>query len=205
MADQTFGQMRQEVLTVPTGDFIVRCVKTEAVKNSKGDPMIKTQLEVIAGPMTGRKFTNNFNIMVNNPGALAMFFRQMEKFGLDEAYFNTLPNNDSGVAKIANDLIGRVVEVNVAVRTWNGADMPDIKEIRPAPAQLGGTGTPTATATALPTALPAATPTVVAGSAAVNLPMTIGDSSSVVNDDANESVATPTGTEPSTAPPERPF
>lgn len=178
MAEFNFGQMRQDALIVPTGDFIVRCVKADAVKNSNGDDMIKTQLEVIAGPHTGRKFSNNFNIIPSKPNALAMFFRQMDHFGLDEAYFNTLPNGEAGVARITHDLVGRVVEIEVGVRKWQGVDQPDIKSIKKAPAQLGGVAGASSGAQALPTAtaLPGdASATTVQGSAAVNLPLTDPD------------------------------
>lgn len=178
MAEFNFGQMRQDALIVPTGDFTVRCVKADAVKNSNGDDMIKVQLEVIAGPYTGRKFSNNFNIIPSNPNALAMFFRQMEAFGLDEAYFNTIPNGPAGVARITLDLVGRVVDVNVGIRKWNDVDQPDIKSIKKAPAQLGGVAGASSGAQALPTVttLPGdASATTVQGSAAVNLPLTDPD------------------------------
>lgn len=179
MADFNFGQMRQDAMIVPTGDFILRCVKAEAVKNSKGDDMIKTQLEVIAGPHTGRKFSNNFNIIPSNSNALGMFFRQMDAFGLDEAYFNVLPNGAAGVTRITQDLVGRVVEANVGVRQWNGVDQPDIKTIKKAPAQFGGAAGATSGAQALgspSTPLISSTPvnTVVEGAAAVNLPISAG-------------------------------
>jgi len=189
VADLNFGKMRQDAMTVLTGDFIVRCIEAKPTKNSNGDDMIKTKLQIIAGPYTGRNLPNNFNIIPSNVPALQMFFSHMNCFGLDDAYFNTLPNGETGVHKIAQDLIGRVVEVKVGSRKWQGVDRENIEAIKPAPAGLGGAGQPVAAAQALPTALPTAQPTaqVVTGSASVDLPMTVGTPS----DPANVPVAEP--------------
>lgn len=201
MADFNFGKMRQDAMTVLTGKFVVRCVEVAAVKNSKNDDMLKTKLEIVAGPYAGRRLFNNFNIIPSNAPALQMFFRHMNAFGLDERYFNQLPNGDAGVAAIARDLVGRVVEVDVEARPYNGVERENITAINPAPAGMGGSGA--VTATALPTALPAAlpvsdaapaTPNVVTGSAHVDLPMTVSDPDTVPP--ADENVAAATGTEP---------
>lgn len=181
--------MRQDAMTVLTGDFIVRCIEAKPTKNSNGDDMIKTKLQIIAGPYTGRNLPNNFNIIPSNVPALQMFFSHMNCFGLDDAYFNTLPNGETGVHKIAQDLIGRVVEVKVGSRKWQGVDRENIEAIKPAPAGLGGAGQPVAAAQALPTTLSTAQPTaqVVTGSASVDLPMTVGTPS----DPANVPIAEP--------------
>lgn len=171
-----FGKMRQDAMTVLTGDFVVRCISADPTKNSNGDDMIKTKLQIIAGPYTGRNLLNNFNIIPSNTPALQMFFRHMNTFGLDEAYFAKLPNGEAGVHQIARDMVGRVVEVTVEARKYQGVERENIKEIKPAPAGLGGQGQPVANAQALPTALPTTQPTaqVVTGSASVDLPMTVG-------------------------------
>lgn len=189
-----FGKLRQDAMTVLTGDFIVRCVSADPTKNSNGDDMIKTKLQIIAGPYAGRNLPNNFNIIPSNVPALQMFFSHMNNFGLDEAYFAKLPNGVVGVHQIARDLIGRVVEVKVGSRKWQGVERENIESINPAPAGLGGASQPVTSAQALPTALPAAQPAAqtVSGSAAVNLPMAVGTSS----DPASVSV---------TAEPELPF
>ena len=183
MADFNFGQMRQDAMTVLEGDFVVRCVHAEATKNSNGDYMIKAKLQIIAGTYAGRNLLNNFNIIPANVPALQMFFSNMAHFGLDAAYFDRLPMGEAGVHQIARDLVGRIVEVNVVKRAWQGVDRENIKSIKPAPAGMGGVGgttnataLPTAlpTATPLPTALPTTEPKTVTGSADVNLPMSVG-------------------------------
>ena len=176
MADMNFGKMRQDAMTVLTGDFVVRCIEATPTKNSNGDDMIKTKLQIIAGPYTGRNLPNNFNIIPSNTPALQMFFSHMNNFGLDEAYFAKLPNGETGVHQIARDLVGRVVEVKVGARKWQGVERENIEVIKPAPAGMGGAGQPVANAQALPTALPTAQPAaqVVTGSASVDLPMTVG-------------------------------
>ena len=184
MADMNFGKMRQDALTVLTGDFVVRCVEVTAVKNSNGDDMLKSKLEIIAGPYAGRRIFNNFNIIPSNQAALAMFFRHMQVFGLDDTYFNKLPNGEAGVQAIARDLVGRVVTVTVGTRKFNNVDRENVEAISPAPAGLGGTGLPTSGAQPLATPLaqpiqdaaPATTtPATVTGSAEVSLPLTVGD------------------------------
>ena len=177
MADMNFGKMRQDAMTVLTGDFVVRCIEATPTKNSNGDDMIKAKLQIIAGPYTGRNLPNNFNIIPSNVPALQMFFSHMNNFGLDEAYFAKLPNGEAGVHQIARDLVGRVVEVTVGARKWQGVERENIEKIKPAPAGLGGQGQPVANAQALPTALPTAQPAaaqVVTGSASVDLPMSVG-------------------------------
>jgi hypothetical protein len=169
-----FGKMRQDAMTVLTGDFVVRCIEAKPVKNSNGDDMIKTKLQIIAGPYTGRNLSNNFNIIPSNVPALQMFFSHMSHFGLDEAYFAKLPNGESGVHQIARDLVGRVVEVKVGSRKFQGVERENIEGIMPAPAGLGGVGQPQSTAQPLPTALPVASAQTVNGAASVTLPMTVG-------------------------------
>jgi hypothetical protein len=169
-----FGKLRQDAMTVLTGDFVVRCVSADPTKNSNGDDMIKTKLQIIAGPYAGRNLPNNFNIIPSNVPALQMFFSHMNNFGLDEAYFAKLPNGEVGVHQIARDLVGRVVEVKVGSRKWQGVERENIESIKPAPAGMGGAGQPAqSTAQALPTAQPVAAAKVVTGSASVDLPMSV--------------------------------
>ena len=171
-----FGKMRQDAMTVLTGDFVVRCIEATPTKNSNGDNMIKTKLQIIAGPYTGRNIPNNFNIIPTNVPSMQMFFSHMNHFGLDETYFAKLPDGETGVHQIARDLIGRVVEIKVGSRKWMGIERENIEAIKPAPAGMGGQGQPVATATTLPTVLPTAQPAaqVVTGSASVALPMSVG-------------------------------
>jgi hypothetical protein len=188
-----FGKMRQDAMTVLTGDFVVRCIEATPTKNSNGDDMIKTKLQIIAGPYTGRNLPNNFNIIPSNVPALQMFFSHMNTFGLDEAYFAKLPNGEAGVHQIARDLVGRVVEVKVGSRKWMGVERENIESIKPAPAGMGGAGQPVASAQALPTALPTAQPAAqtVSGSASIDLPMNVSTPSDPAAVPATEEPALP--------------
>lgn len=203
MADLDFGKTRQDVMTVLEGDFVVRVIEATATKNSKGNPMIKAKLAIQAGPYTGRVIVNNFSITPDSVPAMQMFFSQMNILGLDGAYFDKLPNGDTGVNKIAVDLVGRVVQVKLGKREWQGVDRENVEGFSPAPTGMGGTPVAGQTvAQALPTAQPvtvntaASTSKVVDGSASVDLPMNVG---TPLTDPSN--VPTSTTTEP----PELPF
>jgi hypothetical protein len=171
-------------MTVLEGKFPMRIIEASATKNSKGNHMIKVKFRIEAGAYAGRTVPNNFNITIDSPNAMKMFFSHMQHLGLDAAYFNTLPQTDAGVAKLAQDLVGRVAEVELGKGSWQGVEREEIKSIGPAPAGMGGSGPSLPTAQMLPTAQglpvtqPASVSEPVTGSASVDLPMTVGESES---------------------------
>lgn len=155
MADLNFKQLRQDAMTVITGLFVASITEATVVQNSKGNPMIKTKWKIQSGPYTGRPLYNNFNITVDSPAALKMFFSQMSLLGFDTAYFDRLPDGEMGVNQIARDMVGKTAELKIGSRTWNGTEQENVEEIRPAPAGFGGSGP---VGGALPQALPTQTP-----------------------------------------------
>lgn len=207
MADMDFGKTRQDVMTVLEGDFVIRVTEATAVKNSKGNPMIKAKLAIQAGPYTGRVIINNFNITPDSVPAMQMFFSQMNIFGLDGDYFDKLPNGDVGVNRIAVDLVGRVAQVKVGKRQWQGVDRENVEGFSPAPEGMGGiptVGQVTAQAMLIAQALPVAKAEPVTGSVSVTLPMNIGTPLSDPDDlptDGHEDASKKTNT----AEPELPF
>lgn len=163
MSGFSFKQLRQDAVTVIEGTFIAAIVSAEAKTNSKGNPMWKCKWQIQVGTYAGRPIYQNFNLTPESPAALKMFFGQMAVLGLGADFFDREPSEED----VAKALEGRVAEIEVGKRSWNGADQEEIKQIKPAPMGFGGAAVsqPTGGATprstspsALPTALPASLP-----------------------------------------------
>lgn len=191
MADTTFGQLRQDAMVVATGEVLATVIESKATKNSKANNMITAKFKIASGPFAGRTITNNFNITLDSPNAMKMFFTHMNTLGFDGAYFDKLPNTDQGVAKLAADMVGRSVTLILKEGEWKGVKREEIDGILPANHATGG-NVPAALPTALPTALPSnpvqTSPQPVSGSVQVNLPGPVAGSP--------ENVPAATGTEP---------
>lgn len=127
---------------LPLGDYDVETEKAEAVQSSNGRPMIKATFKVIVGPHTNRKVMNNFVLVVDNPTALAIFFRNMKCFGLDDNFFAALGDQGS-LEPVANSMIGRRVRLQLGQREWQGEMRNEVKQVKPytgAPGAIGGPG-----------------------------------------------------------------
>lgn len=111
---------------LPVGGYdmvVVNCVATNA--KTSGNPMFKTKLQVESGPHQGRTMTNNFNLTLDNPQALRIFFRQMSCFGLDANFFAQNPTPE----QIAAMIVGRRARVDLTIEKWNGEDQNRINAI----------------------------------------------------------------------------
>jgi hypothetical protein len=201
VADLNFKQLRQDAMTVITGLFVASIVEATVVTNSKGNPMIKTKWKIQSGPYAGRPLYNNFNITVDSPAALKMFFGQMSILGMDAAYFDRLPSGDAGVNQIARDMIGKTAELKVGSRMWNGTEQENIEEIRAAPAGFGGSGP--ATGGVLPQALPAQTSSTPVAVATTPAAVPSATPASVTSAPAEPVTVSPAS--PSSPPPSDPF
>lgn len=146
---------------LPAGDYDVRIAESSAVRASTGKPMIKVRFEVTSGPRAGRKFFHNFVITTqgeNAEKAMAVFFRNMKVFGLDEAYFRSDPPLD----QVAKAVLGKVCKVTTTVREWQGQLNENVTRIQAAtpgvalaaatPVSSNGSGAP------VPTGLPPVAP-----------------------------------------------
>lgn len=127
---------------LPIGDYDVEVVEAQAVTAGTGRPMIKTTFEIIVGPHTKRKIINNFVLVVDNPVALAFFFRNMKCFGLSDDFFAALGPNGT-LEPVAQAMLGKRVRLQLTQREWQGEMRNDVKTVKPytgAPGALGNAG-----------------------------------------------------------------
>lgn len=122
---------------LPIGDYDVETEKSEAVQSSNGRPMIKATFKVIVGPHTNRKVINNFVLVIDNPVALSIFFRNMKCFGLDDNFFAMLGDQGS-LDPVANAMIGKRVRLTLGQREWQGEMRNEVKQVKPYTGAPGG-------------------------------------------------------------------
>jgi hypothetical protein len=75
---------------VPDGKYQARIDSVRLDRSQKGDPMIKWDLIVIAGPHTGRHIFKN---SVITPAAMPFVKGDLKTLGLELAKFSDLPNH----------------------------------------------------------------------------------------------------------------
>lgn len=148
MTTVNFTQVLQDAKSasfeaLPVGDYDVEVDKAESVTSSNGRPMIKVTFKVIVGPHTNRKIINNFVLVVDNPTALAIFFRNMKAMGLDDSFFASLGASGT-LDPVANALVGRRARLKLKQREWNGEMRNDVDGVLPYTGAPGGMGGPVA-------------------------------------------------------------
>lgn len=115
---------------LPIGDYDVETIEATATRSSNGKPMIKAKMRVIVGPYAQRTIFNNFVLSVENPQAMAIFFRHMKCFGLTEEFFAALGSAGS-MDTVASTLVGRRARLTLGIRQWNGEDRNDVTQVKP--------------------------------------------------------------------------
>lgn len=121
-------QAQTAAAALPVGDYNMLVANCTATSSKNGKPMFKAKLQVEDGPHAGRSMTNNFNLTLDNPVALRIFFRQMNSFGLDSNFFAQNPTYE----QIAAMLVGRRARISVTIEKWQGEDQNRISAIGPA-------------------------------------------------------------------------
>ena len=119
---------------LPDNDYDAECIEATATTASTGKPMLKCKFRVTTGPHAKRQFFNQFVLSLDNPQALAMFFRHMKAFGLDENYFTTL--GGGSLAPVAQVLVGRQARFTLGHREWQGENRNDVKAVKPIPGNM---------------------------------------------------------------------
>ena len=134
-------QWREEAGTqlqpLPIAEYDMEVSASEAAKSSNGKIMFKITWRVITGPYAGRVAWGNITVSPENPNALAIFFRQMDALGLNEAYFNTNPSPD----QIATDLVHRQARIKLTHREYpknSGVIRNNVETINPPASQMMG-------------------------------------------------------------------
>ncbi|MCA1806348.1 MAG: DUF669 domain-containing protein [Actinobacteria bacterium] len=128
---------------VPPGPYTIQVHKTEATTSSTQKPMIRAQLRIMGGPHDGRILFDQYTLTAGNPNALGFFFDTMAALGLDRQYFAANPPMQT----VAQALLGRQANVQVAMKVYQGIDRNDVKSYRPVqggmpPAQVPVAGVP---------------------------------------------------------------
>jgi hypothetical protein len=115
---------------LPVGDYDVEVAKSEATTSQNGKPMIKTTMRVVTGPYEKRPIINNFVMSLENPQAVAIFFRHMKAFGLTEDFFASL-GQTSSLEPVASALVGRRARLTLGHRDWQGETRNEVKSVKP--------------------------------------------------------------------------
>lgn len=115
---------------LPIGDYDVEVAKAEATTSSNGKPMIKTTMRVVSGPYEKRPIINNFVMSLENPTAVAIFFRHMKCFGLTEEFFASLGSGGS-LDQVASALVNRRARLTLGHREWQGENRNEVKSVKP--------------------------------------------------------------------------
>lgn len=123
------------------GEYVAKIIESDYQNSSNGKPQIKTRWEVVQGPKAGFKgLWNYFTLTVDNPNAMAIFYRQLTALGITNEFLATLAQATPEVAmkQIASALLNRPAKVKVKVDTeWNNNK---IERISPVPPEFSATG-----------------------------------------------------------------
>lgn len=163
MTTVNFNQVLQDAKSasfeaLPVGDYDVEVEKADSVTSSNGRPMIKTTFKVVVGPHTNRKVINNFVLVVDNPTALAIFFRNMKVLGLTDEFFASLGASGT-LDPVAQAIVGRRARLKLGQREWNGEMRNEVNGVMPytgAPGAVGGGPSAGPSLTGVPSPGPAA-------------------------------------------------
>lgn len=121
----TFGEILKQAEAsgasfelLPADTYIAKIIESEYRASSNGKPQIKTRWEVVVGPKAGFKgLWNYFTLTVDNPNAMAIFYRQITALGITSDFLQSLANVDPATAMkhIAGALDGQMASIKVKV------------------------------------------------------------------------------------------
>lgn len=135
MSDINWLDMHKHATTKLEGEFPVVIVEATAGKtNDQSKDMIKCKVKIESGPYVDRPINVNFTISPDSPVAMRILFTHWAVLGLDQRFFAANPN--ATVAQIAEALVGRRATAVIGTRQWQGRDIEDIQEWKPATGQL---------------------------------------------------------------------
>lgn len=145
MTSRSWGDLKKTAddasRPIPKDWYDVIISKAVANTASTGSPMIKVQMKVVGGPYNNRVLFTNFVLSTENAVALSIFFRNVDAFGLDDAFFTSLGGADSdpaiGMQTVAAALIGRTARAEVGIRTWQGQERNEVQQCAKPQAGIG--------------------------------------------------------------------
>lgn len=127
---------------LPDGEYELVCLEATPTVASTGKDMIKAKWQVESGPHAGSKVFDQYVFSPDSDNALSFFFQHMRHFGLDEAFFSSLPPG-SGMEPVAAALPGRKCRMQLGQRTWEGRPRNEVVRIMP-PSNPNPTAAPSA-------------------------------------------------------------
>lgn len=154
------------ITVLPKGTHRLK-VASASAKNNGIQPVFTVQ----EGPDAGKRAMAGGIFPGTTEGGRIAFFRKLEKFGLGKDFFAKNPTLED----VAKALVGRVVDVDLDVKEWNGEDRNEMGfgiKLVDAPALPGVGGVPnTATSASAPVSSEPQVPAPVPTSAATATPV----------------------------------
>jgi hypothetical protein len=144
-----FGDLYKEsaeaLKPLPDGEYTATVSDAEATKSQNDKPMIRVKLAITTAGGQKKLLPSQLTLSMENPTAVAIFFRHMEAFGLGPDFWT----NDVTLEQAAIAMRGKTVRVVLDTGEWNGQPRNNVKNYlaplggpklggTPAPAVLGG-------------------------------------------------------------------
>lgn len=133
---------------IPTGDYDFVISQADATQSQNGKTMYKIRCKVESGPHADRLVFHNLTVSPENPVALSIFFRQMNVLGLGRDFFAGNPADH----QVAEALLNKRFRGQVVIKTWQGQEKNEIKQLFTAVSGALGNGAPTPGPAAAPPA-----------------------------------------------------
>ena len=108
------GQPDTDDDLMPDGIYDVECVAAKHGSTATDDPKLifKTRLQVISGIYKGRVLFHNMVVSPDSDVALAVFFRQLYAYGMDQKFMAEMPALETMEAKMRGSRIAARIGVD---------------------------------------------------------------------------------------------
>lgn len=139
MTVNNWGQARKAAITVLEGDFPVVITEAAAGRSADGNKdNIKVKMTITSGDYVNRKLFDTLTISPDSGGAMAMFFKAMEAFGMGDTFFATCPQGSAGVALMAANMQGKEITATLKGEVFQGINREKVKGYKPRGAAVAG-------------------------------------------------------------------
>ena len=135
---EDFGNIEDDWELLPDGNYLCQVSNSELRATKAGGHMLTVEYTVVKGSHEGRKLWKNFNVVNQNPKAVAIAMSEikdmMRKLGLTSEV-NKLSDTLVPASEKRFDtqaLHGLTLTVQVSKRTWNDQEMNDVVGFQPA-------------------------------------------------------------------------
>lgn len=126
---EDYEEQQGDFETLPEGDYLCYVYELEGATSSNDNPMINITLKVADGEYKNRNLWTNVTLISRAWWKVEEFFEAVK---YDIANLPAQVETPSeAVAKIRDDVVGRVVEAEVEHRTYKGEERENVTELRP--------------------------------------------------------------------------